>query len=41
MTEYIAEGEGDKAREAFEILYHEYYWQSTDFDGAKQINWYI
>lgn len=40
MTEYIAEGEGEKAREAFEILYHERFWESTDFEGAKQINWY-
>lgn len=41
MEEYIAEGEGSRAREAFEILYNGYFWQSTDFDGAHQYNWYV
>ena len=40
MTEYIAEGEGDDAKDAFEILYHENPYESTNFEGAKQINWY-
>lgn len=40
MTEYIAEGEGSEARKAFEILYHENPYESTNFEGAKQINWY-
>lgn len=41
MEEYIAEGEGSRAKEAFEILFNGYYWQSTDFDGAHQYNWYV
>jgi hypothetical protein len=35
MTEYISEGEGDEARDAFEILYHENPYESTNFEGAK------
>ena len=38
MTEYISEGEGSRAREAFEEIING---RATDFQDAKVVNWFI
>lgn len=38
MTEFISEGEGEKAREAFEKIIDD---QASSYDQAKTINWFI
>lgn len=38
MTEYIAEGSGDRAHTAIEALIHG---NDTNYDGASRIDWYI